>query len=161
VGVFKLGRVSQKELYAGSVGYMISGIKTVSDTRIGDTITLDLRPAPEPLPGFKEAKPVVFSSIYPIYADDYLSLAEALEKYKLNDASLVYQKDSSAALGQGFRSLSKGFLSRSRPGLSLRLPGAFAPGNRGPALGKRIRPGYHHDRAQRQVPPGSPGPSQR
>ncbi|MBW2086429.1 MAG: elongation factor 4, partial [Deltaproteobacteria bacterium] len=103
VGVFKLGRVSQKELYAGSVGYMISGIKTVSDTRIGDTITLDLRPAPEPLPGFKEAKPVVFSSIYPIYADDYLSLAEALEKYKLNDASLVYQKDSSAALGQGFR----------------------------------------------------------
>ncbi|MBW2091825.1 MAG: elongation factor 4 [Deltaproteobacteria bacterium] len=103
VGVFKLQRERQQELSAGSVGYVISGIKNVSDTRIGDTITLDSNPAPEPLPGFKEAKPVVFSSIYPIYADDYFSLAEALEKYTLNDASLVYQKDSSAALGHGFR----------------------------------------------------------
>jgi GTP-binding protein LepA len=75
----------------------------VSDTRIGDTITLDRDPVPEPLPGFKDVKPVVFSSIYPIAADDYQSLAEALEKYKLNDAALVYTKDSSAALGQGFR----------------------------------------------------------
>ncbi|MBW2324551.1 MAG: elongation factor 4, partial [Deltaproteobacteria bacterium] len=103
VGVFKLRRERQKELSAGSVGYIISGIKTVSDTRIGDTITLDTNPAPGPLPGFKEAKPVVFSSIYPIYADDYFSLTEALEKYSLNDASLIYQKDSSAALGHGFR----------------------------------------------------------
>ena len=103
VGVFRLGREPQKELTAGMVGYIIAGIKTVSDTRIGDTITLDTHPSPEPLPGFKDVKPVVFSSIYPIASDDYPSLLEALEKYKLNDASLVYQKDSSAALGQGFR----------------------------------------------------------
>ncbi|MBP6940395.1 MAG: translation elongation factor 4 [Syntrophorhabdaceae bacterium] len=103
VGIFHLTREPGKELSAGMVGYIIAGIKTVSDTRIGDTITLDADPAPAPLPGFKEVKPVVFSSIYPIASDDYQSLLEALEKYKLNDASLVYQKDSSAALGQGFR----------------------------------------------------------
>jgi len=103
VGIFRLKLEPVKELSAGMVGYIIAGIKTVSDTRIGDTITLDANPAPAPLPGFKEVKPVVFSSIYPIASDDYQSLAEALEKYKLNDAALVYQKDSSAALGQGFR----------------------------------------------------------
>lgn len=103
VGIFRLRMESAKELTAGGVGYIIAGIKTVSDTRIGDTITLDQNPAANPLPGFKEVKPVVFSSIYPIASDDYQSLAEALEKYKLNDAALVYQKDSSAALGQGFR----------------------------------------------------------
>jgi len=103
VGVFRINREPQKELSAGEVGYIIAGIKTVSDTRIGETVTLDARPAPQPLPGFKDVKPVVFSSIYPIASDDYQSLLEALEKYKLNDASLVYQKDSSAALGQGFR----------------------------------------------------------
>ena len=84
------------------MGYLIAGIKTVADTRVGDTITLDANPAP-PLPGFKEVKPVVFSSLYPVASDEYQSLAEALEKYKLNDAALVYTKDSSAALGQGFR----------------------------------------------------------
>ncbi|OPY02131.1 MAG: Elongation factor 4 [Syntrophorhabdus sp. PtaB.Bin047] len=103
VGVFRINREPQKELSAGEVGYIIAGIKTVSDTRIGDTVTVDTRPASQPLPGFKDVKPVVFSSIYPIASDDYQSLLEALEKYKLNDASLVYQKDSSAALGQGFR----------------------------------------------------------
>ncbi len=103
VGVFRLTREPKKELTAGMVGYIIAGIKTVSDTRIGDTITLDANPAAAPLPGFVEVKPVVFSSIYPIASDDYPSLAESLEKYKLNDAALVYQKDSSAALGQGFR----------------------------------------------------------
>jgi GTP-binding protein LepA len=103
VGFFRLNREPRKELSAGEVGYLIAGIKTVSDTRIGDTITLDAHPAPEPLYGFKEVKPVVFSSIYPISSEDYHSLAEALEKYKLNDAALVYQKDSSVALGQGFR----------------------------------------------------------
>jgi len=103
VGVFRLAREPQKELTAGMVGYLIAGIKTVSDTRIGDTITLDTHPAAHPLPGFVEVKPVVFSSIYPIASDDYPSLVDALEKYKLNDAALVYEKDSSAALGQGFR----------------------------------------------------------
>ncbi|MGQ9687293.1 MAG: translation elongation factor 4 [Desulfobaccales bacterium] len=103
VGLFGLSREPRRELAAGQVGYLIAGIKTVSDTRIGDTITLEADPAPAPLPGFAEVKPVVFASIYPVSADDYGALADALEKYKLNDASLVYQKDSSAALGQGFR----------------------------------------------------------
>ena len=103
VGVIRLTREPRKELTAGMVGYIIANIKTVSDTRIGDTITLDANPAAKPLPGFKEVKPVVFASIYPISADDYQDLAEALEKYKLNDAALVYQKDASAALGLGFR----------------------------------------------------------
>ncbi|MDP2799130.1 MAG: translation elongation factor 4, partial [Deltaproteobacteria bacterium] len=103
VGVFRIVREKKKEISAGSVGYIISGIKTVGDTRVGDTITLDAHPAPHPLPGFKEAKPVVFSSIYPISSDDYPSMVDALEKYKLNDAALIYEKDSSAALGQGFR----------------------------------------------------------
>jgi GTP-binding protein LepA len=102
-GVFRLTREPRKELSAGMVGYLIAGIKTVSDTRIGDTVTLEARPATGPLPGFKEVKPVVFASIYPVGNDDYQDLADALEKFKLNDASLVYQKDSSAALGQGFR----------------------------------------------------------
>jgi GTP-binding protein LepA len=103
VGVFRLTREPRKELTAGEVGYIIAGIKTVSDTRIGDTITLDSRAAAAPLPGFKEVKPVVFSSLYPISSEDYEDLVVALEKYKLNDAALVYQKDSSVALGQGFR----------------------------------------------------------
>jgi len=102
-GVFRLAREPRKELSAGMVGYLIAGIKTVSDTRIGDTITQEARPAAAPLPGFKEVKPVVFASIYPVGNDDYQDLADSLEKYKLNDAALVYQKDSSAALGQGFR----------------------------------------------------------
>ncbi|MGQ9921200.1 MAG: translation elongation factor 4 [Desulfobacca sp.] len=103
VGLFRLQRQPVPEMRAGMVGYLIAGIKTVADTRVGDTITLDARPAAAPLPGFKEVKPVVFSSIYPVAADEYQSLAEALEKYKLNDAALVYSKDSSVALGQGFR----------------------------------------------------------
>jgi GTP-binding protein LepA len=103
VGIFRLGRVPRPEISAGSVGYIISGVKTVSDTRIGDTVTLDAQPADAPLPGFKEAKPMVFSSIYPMSSEDYPGLTEALEKFKLNDASLVYQKDSSVALGQGYR----------------------------------------------------------
>jgi GTP-binding protein LepA len=103
VGVFRLPREAQKELSAGSVGYVIAGIKTVADIRIGDTITLDSNPVSSSLPGFKHIKPVVFSSLYPISSDDYPSLVDSLEKYTLNDAALVYQKDSSAALGQGFR----------------------------------------------------------
>ncbi len=103
VGFFQIVRKPQKELTAGEVGYMIAGIKTVSDTRCGDTITLQERPCEGPLPGFRDAKPVVFASIYPVSADDYDDLAVALEKLKLNDASLIYEKDTSAALGFGFR----------------------------------------------------------
>jgi GTP-binding protein LepA len=103
VGVFQIVRKPQKELSAGQVGYLIAGIKTVSDTRCGDTITLKHRPCERPMPGFKEAKPVVFSSIYPVASDGYEDLTIGLEKLKLNDASLIYEKDSSAALGFGFR----------------------------------------------------------
>jgi GTP-binding protein LepA len=103
VGHFLLGRVKADQLSAGEVGYVFAGVKTVSDVHIGDTITLDQHRRPQPLPGFKEFKPVVFSSIYPIAPEDYEDLAVALEKYKLNDAAFIYQKDSSVALGQGFR----------------------------------------------------------
>ena len=103
VGHFLLNRVKREKLCAGEVGYIIAGVKTVADVRTGDTITLQNNPTSQPLPGFKEIKPVVFASIYPIASDDYQDLADSLEKYKLNDASFVYQKDSSAALGQGFR----------------------------------------------------------
>jgi GTP-binding protein LepA len=103
VGFFQIERKPQKELVAGQVGYMIAGIKTVSDTRCGDTVTLHDHPCAEPLPGFKASKPVVFASIYPVAADDYEELSVALEKLTLNDASLIYEKDASAALGFGFR----------------------------------------------------------
>ncbi|MFH1214872.1 MAG: translation elongation factor 4 [Pseudomonadota bacterium] len=103
VGLFHLERLAQKELRAGQVGYILAGIKTVSDTRPGDTITLKDNPCAKALPGFKEVQQVVFSSIYPITTDDYENLAAAMEKLTLNDASLSYQKDSSSALGFGFR----------------------------------------------------------
>jgi GTP-binding protein LepA len=103
VGVFKIKRIPKDVLTAGEVGYVIAGVKTVSDTRCGDTITHDHRPCETPLPGFREVKPVVFSSLYPAASEGYEDLAVALEKLKLNDASLVYEKDTSAALGSGFR----------------------------------------------------------
>jgi GTP-binding protein LepA len=103
VGVFKLALIETGELSAGSVGYIIAGIKTVGDVRVGDTVTDADNPCGEPLPGFREVKPVVFSSIYPVDSNDYEELKSSLEKLKLNDASLVYEKDSSAALGFGFR----------------------------------------------------------
>jgi len=103
VGLFQLKRVPQKKLEAGQVGYIIAGVKTVSDTRVGDTITQKSRPSSKPLPGFQEIKQVVFSSLYPISTDDYEDLAAAMEKLKLNDAALSFQKDSSTALGFGFR----------------------------------------------------------
>ncbi len=103
VGVFRLAPEPVAELSAGMVGYVIAGIKTVRDTRVGDTVTVHDRPAPSPLPGFKDSKPVVFSSMYPMQSDEYPSLSDALDRYKLNDAAFGYEKDSSAALGQGFR----------------------------------------------------------
>ena len=103
VGIFQLQRVPVKTLTAGQVGYLIAGIKTLSDTRCGDTITHKDRPCNSALPGFRATKPVVFSSIYPTAADGYDELAVGLEKLKLNDAALVYEKDTSVALGFGFR----------------------------------------------------------
>lgn len=103
IGIFQVKRIPQKEISAGQVGYLIAGIKTVSDTKCGDTITLKSLPCKQPMSGFKEAKPVVFSSIYPVSSDDYEDLAVALEKLKLNDASMLYEKDTSVALGFGFR----------------------------------------------------------
>ncbi len=103
VGLLQLKRVSTSKLAAGAVGYVIAGVKSVSDIAVGDTITDAARPAAEPIPGYREAKPVVFSSIYPMSNDEYQDLAKALDKLKLNDAALTYEKDSSSALGFGFR----------------------------------------------------------
>jgi GTP-binding protein LepA len=103
VGVFQLGLVKTSELHYGDVGYCVAGVKTISDIRVGDTITSVANPAKKALPGFKEVKPVVFSSIYPVDTNDYEELNDAIERLKLNDASLIYEKDSSAALGFGFR----------------------------------------------------------
>jgi GTP-binding protein LepA len=103
VGIFQLELKKREELHDGDVGYVIAGIKTISDIRVGDTITNIVDPASQPLAGFKALKPVVFSSIYPVDSNDYELLQESIERLKLNDASLVYEKDSSAALGFGFR----------------------------------------------------------
>ena len=103
VGVLRLQRIPRKCLKAGEVGYVIAGVKEVADTKVGDTITMANRPAKEPLPGYKEAKPMVFSGIFPSNSDDYEELKEALEKLRLNDASLRFEPETSAALGFGFR----------------------------------------------------------
>lgn len=103
VGLFKVTREKTKTLSAGQVGYILAGIKTIKDTKPGDTITLTDNPCEAPLPGFKEMQQVVFSSIYPISTDDYEDLASALEKLQLNDAALTFEKDASVALGFGFR----------------------------------------------------------
>ncbi|MGP1496298.1 MAG: translation elongation factor 4 [Treponema sp.] len=103
LGIFKIGYEEKERLEAGDVGYIISGLKTVSDVRVGDTITSSENPASEPLSGFKDVKPVVYSSIYPMDSNDYEELKASIEKLKLNDASLVYEKDNSIALGNGFR----------------------------------------------------------
>ncbi|WP_461246695.1 translation elongation factor 4 [Treponema sp. R6D11] len=102
-GVFKIILVETDELSAGDVGYIIASIKTVSDVRVGDTVTGADNPCAEALPGFREVKPVVFSSIYPVDSNDYEELRASMDKLKLNDASLIFEKDSSAALGFGFR----------------------------------------------------------
>ncbi|MCQ2576969.1 MAG: translation elongation factor 4 [Treponema sp.] len=102
-GIFKINYEPTDYLEAGDVGYIISGVKTVSDVKVGDTITSVDNAVEEPLPGFKEVKPVVYSSIYPMDSNDYEELKTSMEKLKLNDASLIYEKDNSLALGNGFR----------------------------------------------------------
>jgi GTP-binding protein LepA len=102
-GVFKISLEKRDSLEAGEVGYIVTGIKEIQDVRVGDTVTDAEAPAEKPLPGFREVKPVVFSSIYPVDANDYDELLVGMQKLKLNDAALVYEKDSSVALGFGFR----------------------------------------------------------
>ena len=103
VGHFVLKQVPAKELRAGDVGYLLGSIRNVSHILPGDTITTKVNPAMEALPGYKEIKPMVFSGLYPSDADDYDQLRTALDKLKLNDASLVYEPETSEALGFGFR----------------------------------------------------------
>jgi GTP-binding protein LepA len=103
LGVFTPKPIPVESLSAGEVGFVVAGIKKVSDTKIGDTLTDDRRPAREPLPGFKEVKPMVFAGLYPVDADQYAELREALEKLRLNDSSFFYEPETSAALGFGFR----------------------------------------------------------
>ncbi|MCY3008954.1 MAG: translation elongation factor 4 [Pirellula sp.] len=103
IGYNQIKHVPKKQLSVGEVGYVVAGVKSVQDIEIGDTITLFEKPASEPIPGYKKAKQVVFSSIYPMSTDEYPDLTKALEKLAINDAALTFEKDSSAALGFGFR----------------------------------------------------------
>jgi GTP-binding protein LepA len=103
LGIVRLKREKGKSLSAGEVGYVVAGIKSVSDIEIGDTITIADEGSSEPLPGYVPAKPVVFSSIFPMQSDQYVDLGKGLDKLKLNDASLTFTKDSSSALGFGYR----------------------------------------------------------
>jgi len=107
IGIFAPVMTPVQSLTAGEVGYIATGLKTVHDCRVGDTITLTSHPAAEPLPGYRHPKPMVFAGIYPVEADDYPELRESLDKLQLNDASLTFQPETSQALGFGFRA---GFL---------------------------------------------------
>ena len=103
IGVLKLGMQPTNEISAGNVGYIISGIKTSTEVKVGDTITHVARPCTEAIAGFEEAKPMVFAGVYPIEAEDFEDLRASLEKLQLNDAALTFQPESSVALGFGFR----------------------------------------------------------
>jgi GTP-binding protein LepA len=107
IGILEMQRKRIGSLSAGDVGYIIANVKDVHDTKVGDTITLVDNPAAEPLPGYKEAKPMVFSGMFPSNSDDFGELRDALDKLKLNDSSLIFEPESSVALGFGFRA---GFL---------------------------------------------------
>ena len=103
IGVLGLKKVKVDELEAGNVGYLIAGVKDVRDTKVGDTITHEKGGTTKPLPGYKDVKPMVYSGLYPTLSDDFEDLRDALEKFKLNDSALVYQPETSVALGFGFR----------------------------------------------------------
>ena len=103
IGVFAPKSTPRDSLLAGQVGFVIAGIKELTSARVGDTITLAAKPAPEPLPGFKEVKPQVFAGLFPVEANQYDALRDSLEKLKLNDAALMYEPEVSQALGFGFR----------------------------------------------------------
>src|SRR5690625_6723542 len=97
VGFLKLKKESVDEISAGDVGYVIASVKSMQDAKVADTITHQKNPAKEPIPGYKEVKPMVFSGIFPTYSDDFEDLRSALEKLQLNDASLSYQPETSKA----------------------------------------------------------------
>lgn len=103
IGVLKMDMIARKELRTGDVGYIVSGIKNATEVKVGDTITSQARPAQKAIEGFQEVKPMVFAGVYPIETEDYENLRTSLEKLRLNDASLTFQHESSAALGFGFR----------------------------------------------------------
>jgi len=103
IGVLKMDMVPRKELRTGDVGYIVSGIKNASEVKVGDTITTVANPSNQAIAGFQEVKPMVFAGVYPIETEDYENLRTSLEKLQLNDASLTFQHESSAALGFGFR----------------------------------------------------------
>jgi GTP-binding protein LepA len=103
IGIFSPTLFSTKALSAGEVGYVATGLKTVRECRVGDTMTNADRPAPSPLPGYRKVKPMVFAGIYPVEGEDYADLKDALEKLQLNDASLVFEPETSQALNFGFR----------------------------------------------------------
>jgi GTP-binding protein LepA len=103
LGYFRPGPIATPSLSAGEVGYVATGLKSIAEVRVGDTLTTVERPAAEPLPGYKQALPLVFAGIYPMRGDDYPLLRDALDRLHLNDASFVYEPESSAALGFGFR----------------------------------------------------------
>ena len=103
IGVLELKRERTGELSAGNVGYLIAGVKDVHDTKVGDTVTSADNPAEAPLPGYKDVKPMVFSGVYPTIADEFEDLRTAIDKLRLNDSSLVYEPETSTALGFGFR----------------------------------------------------------
>jgi GTP-binding protein LepA len=103
VGILEIDRVPAKELEAGNVGYLIAGVKELTETRVGDTVMDSSNPASEPLSGYREVKPMVFSGLYPAQSEHFEELRDALAKFKLNDAALLYEPETSTALGFGFR----------------------------------------------------------
>jgi GTP-binding protein LepA len=103
VGILQLGRIEREALYAGEVGYVIAGVRTIEDARVGDTVVAAGKEVVEPLPGYRALKPMVFSGLYPVIADDYDDLRNALARLRLNDAALAFEPETSTALGFGFR----------------------------------------------------------
>lgn len=107
VGILRLNQLPVQTIETGSVGYLVGSIKDLQEVKVGDTITLEKNPSPEPVKGFQEVKPMVFAGIYPVDTEDFENLRDSLDKLKLNDASLIFQPETSGALGYGFRA---GFL---------------------------------------------------
>ena len=103
IGILGLRKIKTDELSAGNVGYLIAGIKDVHNAKVGDTVTIKYNEAEKALPGYKEVKPMVYSGLYPTDSDDFEDLRDALEKFRLNDSALIFQPETSAALGFGFR----------------------------------------------------------